>query len=246
MRIQRRHIINGLMKSGRSMTIPITNVPIVNEFALRVRSNLRLKLVLGAVLTGGIWGTYLFLQRHVLFPVTAMQPTALDRMVPFVPGTVYLYESLWLLMPIAPWLMSSREEVIRYARGLSLISLAGFAIFILYPTSCPRPREIPDNALYRNLISFDLELHAFPSLHAAFAVFHGACCHALFRQGVWRRGVQVCIWLWVAGIVVSTLLTRQHVILDVLAGILLGWGGYALCCRSRQAGVSGQPAERVS
>ena len=77
----------------------------VNAIVLRLRSNLWLKLLLGAVLTGAIWGTYLFLQRHVLFPVTAMPATALNRMIPFASGTVYLYESLWLLMPIAPWLM---------------------------------------------------------------------------------------------------------------------------------------------
>ena len=58
----------------------------IAEIVLRLRSNLWLKIVLGAVLTGGIWGTYLFLQRHVLFPVTAMPATALDRMIPFVCG----------------------------------------------------------------------------------------------------------------------------------------------------------------
>ena len=105
----------------------------VDEIALRVRSNLRLKLVLGAALTSGIWGTYLFLQRHVLFPVTAMHPTRLDRMIPFAPGTVYLYESLWLLMPIAPWLMVSREDLIRYTRGLLVVSLVGFGIFLVFP-----------------------------------------------------------------------------------------------------------------
>ena len=93
----------------------IANMPMnrVNAIILRIRSNLWLKLVLGAVLTGGIWGTYLFLQRHVLFPVTAMPATAIDRMIPFASGTVYLYESLWLLMPIAPWLMGSNDEITR-------------------------------------------------------------------------------------------------------------------------------------
>ena len=219
-----------------------------DEIASRVRSNLRLKLALSAVLTSGIWTTYLFLQRHVLFPVTAMHPTALDRMIPFAPGTVYLYESLWLIMPIAPWLMMSREELIRYTQGLLLVSLIGFAVFVLYPASSPRPQGGHDlNALYRAMIRVDNELNALPSLHAAFAVFHGACCHALFNRGVWHQRIRLLIWLWVAGIVASTLLTKQHVVVDVAAGVVLGLGGYALCCRphrrTRAQDESGERSE---
>ena len=202
-----------------------------DEMALRIRANLGLKVVLGIVLTGGIWATYLWVQRHPFFPVTAMQVTRLDRMIPFLPGTVYLYESLWLFMPIAPWLMLSRDDLVRYTQALTLVSLAGFAVFVLFPTSCPRPEALQDvNALYRALIRVDNELNAFPSLHAAFAVFHGACCRVVFGRGPRHMRIRRFLSIWAAGIVASTLLTKQHVVLDALAGALLGLGGYAVFC----------------
>ena len=200
------------------------------EITLRLRSNLGLKLVLSFVLTVGIWAAYLFLQRHAMFPVTVLKLTSVDRMIPFAPGAVYLYESLLLLMPIAPWLMTSRAELGRYTGGLTLISLVGFIVFVVYPTASPRPASVQGaNALYATLVRIDNDLNAFPSLHAAFAVFHGACCHALFRRAGVPRGVPWLIWVWVAGIVASTLLTKQHVVIDVAAGVLLGFGGYAVC-----------------
>jgi len=204
----------------------------IAELALRLRANAGRKILLGSVLSIGFWTTYLLLQRHPLFPARVVKALPIDQWVPFIPGSVYLYESLWLLLPIAPWLMKSNRELGRYTRGLVSISLAGFAIFFFFPTACPRPAPVPDvNLLYRLLIRVDGELHAFPSLHCALAVFHGACCHAVFRAASWPKWLRWVIWIWVAGIIVSTMLTKQHVMLDAAGGIVLGAAGYGLCCR---------------
>lgn len=198
--------------------------------------------MLSFVLTVGVWTTYLVLQRHPIFPVTEMKETWLDRIVPFVPGTVYAYESIWLLMPVAPWLMKSREELDRYTRGLVLVALAGFAVFFFHPTLAARPKDFEDaNAVYGLLIRVDSELNAFPSLHAAFAVFHGACCHAVFSDSRWHAGSRWFVWVWVAVIIASTLLTKQHVLLDAVAGAALGLGGYALCCGAKKTARSKEP-----
>lgn len=205
----------------------------VEEVSLRIRSHLRLKVALSLVLTAGVWGLYLCLQRHAVFPVTSVKGGWVDRSIPFVPGAVYLYESIWLLMPLAPWLMKSREALYGYSKGITAIAAASFAIFFFFPTSCPRPKDFPSaNLLYGALIQIDTELNAWPSLHAAFAVFHGACCQAVFSTGRRRRPVRWLVWVWAFGIVGSTLLTKQHVCFDALAGVLLGFMGYALCCRS--------------
>jgi membrane-associated phospholipid phosphatase len=202
---------------------------------LRIRSNWRRKIVLSFVLSVGIWTAYLVLQRHPVFHVTVMKAARLDQLVPFVPNAVYLYESIWLLMPVAPWLMKSREELNRYTKGLVLVALVGFSIFFFHPSLAPRPKEPPDlNALYGLLIRLDSELNAFPSLHCAFAVFHGACCYAVFSEVPWHRGIRWIVWVWVAGILLSTLLTKQHVLADAAAGSVLGIAGYALCCRAKE------------
>ena len=44
------------------------------------------------------------------------------------------------------------------------------------------------------------------------------------------------IWCWAFGVVASTLLTKQHVFIDVLGGALVGFGCYIVCWRGgRQA-----------
>ena len=215
----------------------------MNATLTKIRSLWRLKAVLGAVLATAIWGGYLFIERHPLFTPVAMRATWFDRAIPFTPGAVYLYESLWLLMPVAPWLMDSRRDLARYIRGLLVVILAAFVIFIVYPTTAPRPAAIHGaNGLYMELISVDNELNAFPSLHAALAVFHALCCQALFSTGR-RRGLAIgIVWMWSAGILASTLLTKQHVVMDIVAGTALGFAGYALFTREATAVRGASPA----
>ncbi len=199
------------------------------QIRLRIWASFWRKIALSLVLGSGVWTAYLLIQRHPVFPVTAMNPTWMDRAIPFVPSSVYMYESIWLLMPIGPWLMKSKEELNRYINGLLLITLAAFAVFIFHPTMVPRPKGIHGlGGLYELLIRVDRELNAFPSLHAAFAVFHGACCHAVFSDLRWSRVTRWFVWAWVFGIIASTLLTRQHVVADAVAGVAVGFAGYAL------------------
>jgi membrane-associated phospholipid phosphatase len=208
----------------------------LEEIGLRIRSHLRLKLLLSVVLTGGIWGLYLFLQRHPVFPGTAVKGGWVDRNIPCVPGAVYLYESIWLLMPIAPWLMNSRADLYGYTKGIASIAAVTFAVFFFFPTSCPRPKDLPaGNLLYGALVHIDSELNAWPSLHAAFAVFHGACCQAVFATGRGLSRVRWFVWVWTFGIIGSTLLTKQHVLVDALAGALLGAVGYAVYSTRKSA-----------
>lgn len=198
----------------------------------RIRAQWRLKLLLSLVLTNGFTAAYFLLQRHPLFPVTVLGPGALERRIPFLPGAVYLYESLWLILPVAPWLMTTRAELRRYSACFLFISLVAFAVFFFFPTSFTRPRDPQGiNAVYAALIRLDRDLNALPSLHVALAVFSGACCQELFRAGGAGPRLRGLLWVWVAAIAASTLLTRQHGLLDALAGGLLGLGGYALFYR---------------
>jgi membrane-associated phospholipid phosphatase len=56
----------------------------------------------------------------------------------------------------------------------------------------------------------------------AFAVFTALWLDRILREMRTGRGLLAFNWLWCVGIVYSTLATRQHVVLDVAAGALLG------------------------
>jgi membrane-associated phospholipid phosphatase len=210
----------------------------VDEIIHRIRANMGQKIVLSFALSIYFCTAYYLLQRHPLFPMTAIKALWLDRMIPFVPGIVYLYESIWLLTPIAPWLMTTKAELNGYTQGLVAVSLMGFVVFFFHPTFCPRPNDVRDvNFLYGALIQVDWESNAFPSLHSALAVFHGACCQAVFSAGPRDRRIRWFVWVWVLGIVVSTLLTKQHMFVDAVAGAVVGFVGYLVfAARARISG----------
>ncbi len=68
----------------------------------------------------------------------------------------------------------------------------------------------------------DASGNACPSLHVAFAVFTAVWFGHLLRQMKAGGLARSLNWLWCAGILYSTIATRQHVALDVLAGAVLG------------------------
>jgi membrane-associated phospholipid phosphatase len=207
----------------------------VDEIILRVKSQWVLKIVLGLGLIMMFAVLYLLPQRYPQFPAAVMQPMWIDRIIPFMPNSVYLYESLLFLIPIAPWLMKSRDELNCYSMGLVIMNCVGFCFFFFYPTLIARPMDIHDsNSLYRTLIQIDKELNAFPSLHTAYALFHSACCHAVFCNASRSKLLPWFFWIWALGITVSTLLTKQHVFADAVAGSILGLGTFAVCCGQMQ------------
>jgi len=61
-----------------------------------------------------------------------------------------------------------------------------------------------------------------PPLHVATAVFSGIWLHHLLRRFAAPLWILSANGAWCIGIVYSTLATRQHVALDVLAGLALG------------------------
>jgi membrane-associated phospholipid phosphatase len=194
--------------------------------ANRLKSEWVLKILLLILLNLGVYGPYLLLQHHNCFPTITMPLTSLDRFIPFWPQTVWCYLSIYLLMPIGPFLMNERQQILRYAAGIMLIGLVADAVFIFWPTSCPRPNAAGANAVYETLITIDNSLHAFPSLHAAFAIYSAMCGIRVVREVCDTGLLKGVLWVWAILILLSTLTTKQHVIADIVAGGLLGFGSY--------------------
>jgi PAP2 superfamily len=194
----------------------------------RLGEHWRLKAAMTLLLGNAIWFGYLGLQRVHLYPATVMTPTRLDAWLPFLSWTVYPYESLWVFMPLAPWLLRTRGELSRYASGLMAVCSVAFAFFLIHPTLCVRPNSSPTvNLLYEELVRIDCPLNAFPSLHATLALYHGMwLCRVLADAAAasWWRALVVT---WMLVICLAALLTKQHVLNDLLAGGLLGWLGWA-------------------
>jgi membrane-associated phospholipid phosphatase len=194
------------------------------ESRRRLRALWRVKMIGTTAGMGAFFTGYFWLLNHPVFPVTVMPRTPLDALVPFQPGALAIYASLWLYVSLAiAWLRDERE-LRSHGIAAAAVSVAGLAIFLCWPTAVPRVAgEATGPAFgFALLHEIDASGNACPSLHVAFAVLAGAWLDRILREmGAgkrWRAGNGV----WAAAIVYSTLATRQHVVLDVVAGAGLG------------------------
>lgn len=166
---------------------------------------------------------YFWVLRHPLGTVQTMPRLALDRWLAFEFSAMPLYLSLWVYVSIAPALLPDRAALIGHALGCTTIAATGLAIFLLWPTKVPPlGAEAAAHEGMAMLRGIDLSGNACPSLHVAFAVFAAASLAHELRVVAAPRWLRAGSLLWCLGIVYSTLATRQHVVLDVLAGAALG------------------------
>ena len=160
--------------------------------------------------------------------------TALDRWIAFQPLALLPYASLWIYVILPTALMVKFRELVGYTLGAAALSLTGLAVFYFWPTITP-PADIDWSAhpSMRFLKDIDASGNACPSLHVAFAVFTAAWLARMLRRIRARPIAHAFNVLWAAAILYSTLATRQHVALDLLAGSALGgfiaWLNLRLC-----------------
>ena len=198
------------------------------QISLRARlaSHLGSKLRLFAGLTVGICVPYFALQR-VSFGAPFTPPAlALDALIPFQPSWVWTYASLFALVPLSALLSTTRDEVNAFGRALVWLCVPSFAFFALFPSAGPRPPEATHAAELGWLAAVDMPGNAFPSLHAGLTVMcllHarrvcGAQLASPARRALWGAASLA----WGGAIAFAALASKQHWVVDLLAGGLLG------------------------
>lgn len=166
---------------------------------------------------------YLYLLWHPAFTVQVIPLTAFDRWIGFHPTTLILYGSLWIYVSLPPSVLTTRRELITYGWGATALSLIGLTIFFFWPTTVAQPgMDWAQSASWEWLRKIDAAGNACPSLHAGFAVFTALWLDRLLRNWGSIGALRVANACWGVGIVVSTLTTKQHVVIDAVAGIALG------------------------
>lgn len=191
--------------------------------ARRVRVHWLAKMVGTTLAMSAFFVVYFWLLNHSRGAVTTMPRIWLDRMIPFQPWALVLYASLWVYVSLAPSLLASGRALVSYAAAAVVLSVAGFGIFILWPTTVPPPEIDPSRAgSLAFLKTVDASGNAFPSLHVAFAVFSAMWLGRLLRGLGAGPATRALNWLWCLGIIYSTIAVRQHVALDAAAGAALG------------------------
>ncbi len=149
-----------------------------------------------------------------------------DARVPFWPAWAvpYLLSLFWWAGCFV-WAALEMDDALYRAFVVSVLAvlLASYVVYLLYPTYVERPSVEGTGWTYdlvRLIYRHDQVYNAFPSGHTYTTVLIG-----LF----WDRWYPRLRWLWVTIVVIvvlSTLFTGQHNLLDPIGGIILAWAGY--------------------
>lgn len=187
----------------------------------------RLKYPAGAALFVIALVMYSTTNHFPIFPPRELPMFALDDAIPFIPWTVLIYVSEYFFF-IAIYL-TCRDMVNLNKYLYSFLATQGFSclIFFLWPTTFPRHLfPIPDgthpliDGVWMWLREADAPTNCFPSLHVS-TVYLSAY---IFLDE--QREKFPFFIVWGTLIALSTLPTKQHYAIDIVAGWLLSVVAY--------------------
>ncbi len=184
------------------------------------------------VLLVGLVPFYIFIP-ELLPPARRYVPElALDRAIPLIPAWAFVYGALYLFLILLPIFVVRQDELIRrtvFAYLLIWITAYLF-FFVIYPTAAPRPARVIGEGFavwgLSALYSSDPPYNCFPSLHVAHSFVSALASYRV------HRGLGIVATTCAAVVALSTLFTKQHYILDVIAGVFLAVVAYVIFLRS--------------
>lgn len=147
-------------------------------------------------------------------------------MIPFLPWTVVIYLGCFLFWVYVYWVVAQlpRQTADRFFCANFLGKAISFIVFTAFPTAITRPdlqglyaTDLWQSAL-RMLYWIDAPDNLFPSLHC---MISWLCWVGIRRNRQVPLTCRAFALLMAVAVCLSTLTTRQHVLLDVAGGILL-------------------------
>ena len=147
--------------------------------------------------------------------------TYIDHLIQFQDGAIGVYISFFILIFVA-FLRAPIEQVYYLTWSIPLASCIASCIFLLYPTKVlmlPMTSHGAWGFTLTALHLLDTPKNCLPSLHAAISVI---CANALIDRHPLLRFQWLLMVTWVGLICWSAIAIRQHVLLDITAGLVLG------------------------
>jgi membrane-associated phospholipid phosphatase len=157
---------------------------------------------------------------------------ALDAAMALSPRWIGVYASLYMCAFLLPLVVVRGQELFRQTmKAYLFVMLVSYAGFLLYPTTAPHgaPLRVDGFATWSLQLFYDLDqpYGCFPSLHVAYSFVGALACYRMHR----RVGIVAAAWAALIG--VSTVYTKQHFVIDAIAGAIIGLVAYAVFLRGR-------------
>lgn len=175
------------------------------------------------------YGSYLYTfdpaEVHVL-------ASSIDSNIRFIPAMIIPYSWSLLLFCISFFLVQTSEQLTLLTRRLVIATILACIIFYLYPARFSFDRPITEDWTqfgYKFLSVTDKPFNQFPSLHVSYALLLGISLWPAAGSSDVKSnkghlgtiGYRIALLVVCALIMVSTVFTYQHHVLDILGGIVL-------------------------
>lgn len=188
-------------------------------------TDLFINLALSVFLVFGVYQFYFWCQRNPLAQPRELK-LPLDDWIPYQPRWVWIYSFLYY--PVILYLncvVESSRHFNYVAMSYVLLLFFQMAFFVFFPVvtpegwrACNRRRGRSERFL-AFVQRFDARSNSFPSMHVSVATL--TALHLYPALGVWAYGFPGIIG-------VSCLFTKQHYLVDLPAGAVLGWVAFEL------------------
>jgi membrane-associated phospholipid phosphatase len=148
--------------------------------------------------------------------------TALDPYIPFVPAFIFAYLLYypWLLLPVP--ILQRSQTFYRAMLAFALVQVTAIVVYLAFPSRMVRPDigGLPAG-LGTDLIAWlyrtDRGWNLFPSLHVAHSSLVAMLYWVHCRKAFWFAALGALL------IAASTVLIKQHYVIDIPAGVLLAF-----------------------
>lgn len=182
-----------------------------------------IQLTLSVFLIIGVYQFYFWCQRNALTEPRQLR-LPVDDLIPYRPNWVWIYSCLYYPAILYTNLMvQSPREFTHLAMSYVLLLALQMAFFLAFPVVTPeewRPATEargPSERFLAFVQRLDSRSNSFPSMHTSVAML--TALHLRGSLGAWA-------WIFPALIGMSCLFTKQHYVIDVPAGAILGWMVY--------------------
>lgn len=178
------------------------------------------RVTLPMVLLVALVPVYLFIPGLRATHAPYVPEVALDRALPLIPFWALVYGAVYAFLILLPvFVVQQDEQIRRTVFAYLLVWITAYVFFYVYPTAAPRPQRVVGEGFavwgLRALYSSDPPYNCFPSIHVAHSFVSALACFRVHRGvGLFATGCAVLVAL-------STLFTKQHYVLDAIAGVLL-------------------------
>ncbi|MBN2281307.1 MAG: phosphatase PAP2 family protein [Candidatus Marinimicrobia bacterium] len=194
----------------------------VNPDPMNLIESVMFTVLLAVVITGS-YQIFFWVQNNNYFFKTRCFKIALDDKIPFYPVWIWPYSFFYYIMiGLVLARISSIEEGVELIFGGFLLLFLQSMFFLVLPVTVPHfYREYHVDNLSKKYLRFVQRLdngrNCFPSMHCSVATYVGLLLVPVLGHYA---------YLFIGIIAVSCLLVKQHQVLDIIPGILLGWFVY--------------------